>query len=121
MRIREQFGRGRPVISFEFFPPKTEAGFDSLFRAIAKLKELSPAFVSVTWGAGGSTRSKTVELTARIQDEVGITAMSHLTCVGSGVGELGAHARAPARARHRERARARRRSAARVRRRRRTP
>jgi hypothetical protein len=51
MRIREQFGRGRPVISFEFFPPKTEAGFDSLFRAIAKLKELSPAFVSVTWGA----------------------------------------------------------------------
>jgi methylenetetrahydrofolate reductase (NADPH) len=88
MRIREQFGQGRPVISFEFFPPKTEAGFDSLFRAIAKLKELSPAFVSVTWGAGGSTRSKTVELTARIQDEVGITAMSHLTCVGSGVGEL---------------------------------
>jgi methylenetetrahydrofolate reductase (NADPH) len=88
MRISDAFGRGRPVISFEFFPPKTEAGFESLFRAIAKLKELSPTFVSVTWGAGGSTRSKTVELTARIQDEVGITAMSHLTCVGSGVQEL---------------------------------
>ena len=90
MRIREQFGRGRPVISFEFFPPKTEAGFDSLFRAIAELKELSPAFVSVTWGAGGSTRRKTVELTARIQDEIGITAMSHLSCVGSTADELAA-------------------------------
>jgi len=88
MRISDGFGRGRPLISFEFFPPKTEAGFESLFRAIAELKELSPAYVSVTWGAGGSTRRKTVELTARIQDEIGITAMSHLTCVGSGVAEL---------------------------------
>jgi len=90
MRIRDGFGRNRPVISFEFFPPKTEAGFDSLFRAIAELKELSPAFVSVTWGAGGSTRRKTVELTARIQDEIGITAMSHLSCVGSHADELAA-------------------------------
>jgi methylenetetrahydrofolate reductase (NADPH) len=88
MRIRDGFGRGRAVISFEFFPPKTEAGFESLFRAIAELKELSPAYVSVTWGAGGSTRRKTVELTARIQDEIGITAMSHLTCVGSSADEL---------------------------------
>ena len=90
MRITDAFGRGRPVISFEFFPPKTEAGFESLFRAIAKLKELSPSFVSVTWGAGGSTRTKTVELTARIQDEVGITAMSHLTCIGSTADALAA-------------------------------
>ena len=88
MRISDGFGRGRPLISFEFFPPKTEAGFDSLFRAIAELKKLSPSFVSVTWGAGGSTRRKTVELTARIQDEIGITAMSHLTCVGSTQSEL---------------------------------
>jgi len=90
MRIRDGFGRGRPLISFEFFPPKTEAGFEALFRAIAELKELSPAYVSVTWGAGGSTRRKTVELTARIQDEIGITAMSHLTCVGSSADELAA-------------------------------
>jgi len=90
MRISDQFGRGRSVISFEFFPPKAEAGFDALFRAIADLKELSPAYVSVTWGAGGSTRRKTVELTARIQDEIGITAMSHLSCVGSTVDELAA-------------------------------
>ncbi|HTO69660.1 MAG TPA: methylenetetrahydrofolate reductase [NAD(P)H] [Myxococcota bacterium] len=89
MRIRDAFGRGGPVISFEFFPPKTPAGFESLFRAIAELKELSPAFVSVTWGAGGSTRRKTVELTARIQDEIGLTAMSHLTCVGLARAELG--------------------------------
>ncbi|HTO07449.1 MAG TPA: methylenetetrahydrofolate reductase [NAD(P)H] [Myxococcota bacterium] len=88
MRIRDRFGRGRAIVSFEFFPPKTEAGFESLFRAIAELKELSPAYVSVTWGAAGSTRRKTVELTARIQDEIGITAMSHLTCVGSSADEL---------------------------------
>ncbi len=90
MRISDAFGRGRPLISFEFFPPKSEAGFESLFRAIAELKELSPAYVSVTWGAGGSTRRKTVELTARIQDEIGITAMSHLSCVGSTADELAA-------------------------------
>src|SRR5262245_18536882 len=90
MRIRDGFERGRPVISFEFFPPKTETGFDPLFRAIAELKELSPSFVSVTWGAGGSTRRKTVELTARIQVEIGITAMSHLSCVGSSADELAA-------------------------------
>ncbi|MGH8309823.1 MAG: methylenetetrahydrofolate reductase [NAD(P)H] [Steroidobacteraceae bacterium] len=90
MRISDGFGRGRPVISFEFFPPKTETGFESLFRATAELKELSPSYVSVTWGAGGSTRRKTVELTARIQDEIGITAMSHLSCVGSTVDELAA-------------------------------
>ncbi|HTO55443.1 MAG TPA: methylenetetrahydrofolate reductase [NAD(P)H] [Myxococcota bacterium] len=78
------------MISFEFFPPKTEAGFEALFRAIKELKELAPSYVSVTWGAGGSTRRKTVELTARIQDEIGITAMSHLTCVGSTADELGA-------------------------------
>jgi methylenetetrahydrofolate reductase (NADH) len=90
MRISDGFGRGRPLISFEFFPPKTEAGFEALFRAIAELKELAPSYVSVTWGAGGSTRRKTVELTARIQDEIGITAMSHLTCVGSSADELGA-------------------------------
>jgi methylenetetrahydrofolate reductase (NADPH) len=74
---------GTPVISFEFFPPKTDAGFEGLFRTIAELKKLEPSFVSVTWGAGGSTRRKTVELVARIQNEIDITAMAHLSCVGS--------------------------------------
>ena len=83
MRIADLFGRGRPVFSFEFFPPKTEAGFEALFRTIADLKRLNPAFVSVTWGAGGSTRRKTIEIVTRIQRELGLTAMAHLTCVGA--------------------------------------
>ena len=62
MRITERYGQGRPVFSFEFFPPKTDRGFTSLFRTVADLKRLDPDFVSVTWGAGGSTRQKTVEL-----------------------------------------------------------
>ena len=88
MRIAERFGTGAPVISFEFFPPKSDAGFDSLFRTIAELGHLAPSFVSVTWGAGGSTRRKTVELVARIQDEIELTAMAHLSCVGSTRAEL---------------------------------
>jgi len=89
MRIAEGFGRTRPVVSFEFFPPKTEAGFRSLYRTIGELKRLDPGFVSVTWGAGGSTRRQTVELVTRIQQEIGITAMAHLTCVGSTPEEIG--------------------------------
>ncbi len=83
MRVAEQYGRGRPIFSFEFFPPKTDAGFRSLFRTIQDLKRLNPDFVSVTWGAGGSTRRKTVELVLEIQREIGLTAMAHLSCIGS--------------------------------------
>ena len=88
MKIEKLFGRGRPVFSFEFFPPRTDAGYTSLFRTVAELKELTPGFVSVTWGAGGSTRRKTVELVSRIQSEIGLTAMAHLTCIGSSRAEL---------------------------------
>ncbi|MEE8313381.1 MAG: methylenetetrahydrofolate reductase [NAD(P)H] [Myxococcota bacterium] len=88
MRIVELFEKSRPVISFEFFPPKTERGFAPLFRTIAELKRLDPSFVSVTWGAGGSTRRKTIELVIRIQNEIGITAMAHLSCVGSSREEI---------------------------------
>jgi len=90
MRITDCYGQGPPVVSFEFFPPKTEAGFASLYRSIAELKQLNPGFVSVTWGAGGSTRRQTIELVTRIQDELGITAMAHLTCVGSSADEIAA-------------------------------
>jgi methylenetetrahydrofolate reductase (NADPH) len=83
VKIRELFDRRAPVFSFEFFPPRTEKGFDALFRTVADLKQLDPGFVSVTWGAGGSTRRKTTELVLRIQREAGLTAMAHLTCVGS--------------------------------------
>jgi len=82
MRIADLYARGDPVISFEFFPPKTDAGFRTLFRTIEDLKQLDPGFVSVTMGAGGSTRRKTVDLVERIQRELGITAMAHLPCVG---------------------------------------
>jgi methylenetetrahydrofolate reductase (NADPH) len=82
-RICEFFGRSQPLFSFEFFPPKTEAGFTPLYDTIANLKQLSPDFVSVTWGAGGSTRRKTVELVIQIEREIGLCAMAHLSCVGS--------------------------------------
>jgi methylenetetrahydrofolate reductase (NADPH) len=90
MRIAERFATGRPAFSFEFFPPKSEAGFDALFETIRDLKPLDPDFVSVTWGAGGSTRRKTVELVIQIQREVGLTAMAHLSCIGSSPEELAA-------------------------------
>jgi methylenetetrahydrofolate reductase (NADPH) len=80
---------GRRVFSFEFFPPKTEAGVASLERTIRELADLAPAFVSVTYGAGGSTRQKTVDLVQWIQREAHITAMAHLTCVGADEKELG--------------------------------
>jgi len=83
MPIAQLYGHGRPVFSFEFFPPKTDAGYDVLYRTITDLNRLNPDFVSVTWGAGGSTRRKTVEIVARIQREIGLTAMAHLSCIGS--------------------------------------
>jgi methylenetetrahydrofolate reductase (NADPH) len=90
VRIRDLFGNpNRRVFSFEFFPPKTEAGVATLERTIRELGELSPSFVSVTYGAGGSTRERTVEIVSRIQREAGICAMAHLTCVGAGRHEIG--------------------------------
>lgn len=72
----------QPSFSFEFFPPKTEKGFDSLFNEIETLKHLKPAYVSVTYGAGGSTRELTHELITKIQKETDLTVVSHLTTVG---------------------------------------
>jgi len=88
MRITSLLSRGAPVFSFEFFPPKTEAGDRALLTTIAELRPLAPDFVSVTYGAGGSTRQRTVELVSYIEHEVGIEAMAHLTCVGAGRDEL---------------------------------
>ncbi len=90
MRIAEHYARGRPVFSFEFFPPKTDRGYESLYHTIEDLKRLNPDFVSVTWGAGGSTRRKTAELVIRIQQEIGLTAMAHLSCIGSTPDQLAA-------------------------------
>jgi methylenetetrahydrofolate reductase (NADPH) len=89
MRIDEIIDGGRePVFSFEFFPPKTAEGEQNLFSALEQLRELEPAFVSVTWGAGGSTRAKTIEIVSRIRASHGLEAMAHFTCVGATVGDL---------------------------------
>jgi methylenetetrahydrofolate reductase (NADPH) len=89
MRIAEKLGVSGPAISFEFFPPKDREGVDRLFQTVAELAPFGPAYVSVTYGAGGSTRQLTVELVGRIQRDVGIEAMAHLTCVGATQAELG--------------------------------
>jgi hypothetical protein len=76
-------------ISFEFFPPKTDALADQLWQALQQLKQLNPAFVSVTYGAGGSTRQRTQELVARICSGRGVPeAAAHLTCVGASRDEI---------------------------------
>jgi methylenetetrahydrofolate reductase (NADPH) len=89
MRIDEIIAAGgEPVFSFEFFPPKSEEGEQRLFEALAALRSLEPAFVSVTWGAGGSTRSKTIEIVSRIKQNHGLEAMAHFTCVGATTDDL---------------------------------
>jgi methylenetetrahydrofolate reductase (NADPH) len=88
MRIDEILAMDGPIFSFEFLPPKTEAGEQNLYGALSELKELEPSFVSVTYGAGGSTRGKTIEIVKRIKDEWGLEAMAHFTCVGATVPEL---------------------------------
>jgi methylenetetrahydrofolate reductase (NADPH) len=88
MRIAERLLWPTPCFSFEFFPPKTDAGVEALFQTLQELKELEPSFVSVTYGAGGSTRRLTTDIVSRIRREVGIEAMAHLTCVGHDRDEL---------------------------------
>jgi methylenetetrahydrofolate reductase (NADPH) len=90
MHIKELLARGRPAFSFEFFPPKTEDAARQLEQTIADLRELHPSFVSVTYGAAGSTRERTIEIVTRVKRETGIEAMAHLTCVGSTRQDLGA-------------------------------
>jgi methylenetetrahydrofolate reductase (NADPH) len=88
MRINEILASETPVFSFEFFPPKTDAGEQNLYAALRDLKALDPSFVSVTYGAGGSSREKTIEIVKRIKDEFGLEAMAHFTCVGATVEQL---------------------------------
>ena len=83
MKIIDTLSSGRRTVSFEFFPPKSDEGFEDLFLTLEALRPLEPNYVSVTYGAGGSTRRKTVDLVTRIKNEIGIEAMAHLTCVGS--------------------------------------
>ncbi len=88
MTIRDRLADGRRSWSFEFFPPATDEGERLLWQAIRELEPLEPSFVSVTYGAGGTTRDRTVRVTERIGTETTLTAMGHLTCVGSSKAEL---------------------------------
>ena len=81
MHILDIFQEHPTTFSFEFFPPKTDKASRELFENITHLQALQPSFVSVTYGAGGSTRERTHDLIVRIQQETNLTAVSHLTCV----------------------------------------
>ena len=81
MHIRDIIEEGKPTISFEFFPPKTQQSSQALFQCIKELEELNPSFVSITYGAGGSTRELTHELVIRIKNSTSLIPVPHLTCV----------------------------------------
>jgi methylenetetrahydrofolate reductase (NADPH) len=82
MKIRNRLNPSNPCFSFEFFPPKTDEGVTNLLTTLSELAPLDPGFVSVTYGAGGSTRDRTLGLVTQIKQTTGIEAMAHLTCVG---------------------------------------
>jgi methylenetetrahydrofolate reductase (NADPH) len=82
MHIADILTRGAKTASFEFFPPQKEAGWESLFDSIRELEQLAPSFVSVTYGAGGSTRQRTNELVLRLRSQTSLDPVPHLTCVG---------------------------------------
>src|SRR5207302_1077395 len=90
MHIRDIFKKHPTTFSFEFFPPKTDEASEELFQTITHLEALKPSFVSVTYGAGGSTRERTHDLVVRIHKETSLTAVSHLTCVCHALPELDA-------------------------------
>jgi len=86
--IAELFARGRPLRSLEFFPPKDDTGVAALRGAAEALRRMAPDFVSVTYGAGGTTRDRTAQVSALLKGDFGFTVMPHLTCVGHTRGEL---------------------------------
>jgi len=88
VKLPEIYAHRRPAISVEFFPPKTSAGETLLAQRLKRFRELNPAFCSITYGAGGSTREKTLEWARRLRNEYGFETMCHLTCVGHSRDEL---------------------------------
>jgi len=82
MKISDILKTTRPTISFEFFPPKNDEAMASLLETLGHLHELHPSFATCTYGAGGSTRSRTLEVTLKIKEQFGLEAMAHFTCVG---------------------------------------
>jgi methylenetetrahydrofolate reductase (NADPH) len=88
VKISHLLSGQKPVFSFEFFPPKDDVATAALMDVAHQLHDLRPDFISVTYGAGGSTRTRTLELVTRIKSEVGIETMAHLTCVGHSRAEI---------------------------------
>ena len=81
MKITELYESGKRTISFEFFPPNTEQGVENLFRNIGTLRGKDPDFISVTYGAGGGTRDKTIGIVRRVKEQTDLEVMCHVTCV----------------------------------------
>lgn len=88
MRIIDTIRPGKPFVSLEFFPPKERSDWPAFFRTAERLALLNPLFVSVTYGAGGTTYGNTLEIVTRIRQEIGLETMAHLTCIGSYRGEV---------------------------------
>lgn len=89
--IKAAYAGSKPAFSFELFPPKTDAGVETLFRHVTELSQFCPAYITCTYGAGGSTRERTLEIVDRVQKQFDIPVASHLTCVGATVDELRAY------------------------------
>jgi methylenetetrahydrofolate reductase (NADPH) len=88
VKIRDILATTRPTISFEFFPPKDDKAMATLLETLAHLRQLRPSFTSCTYGAGGSTRARTLEVTLKIKEQFGLEAMAHFTCVGQRLADI---------------------------------
>lgn len=88
MKIVDKFKEKNPLISFEIFPPKADYPIDTIFNAIDELYNMDPDFMSVTYGAGGSTKDKTVEISSYIQNKYNLTSIAHVTCISSAKSEI---------------------------------
>lgn len=89
MKIIDRLREDRVNISFEVFPPKTDAGFESVLKAVDEIGSLNPAFISVTYGAGGGTSRNTVSIASHIRHDLGVESLAHLTCASSTKEEVG--------------------------------
>ncbi|QDV83980.1 methylenetetrahydrofolate reductase [NAD(P)H] [Planctomycetes bacterium TBK1r] len=89
IKLADHYNGEQCAISFELFPPKTDAGMDLLEKNVERLKAFQPSFFTCTYGAGGSTQSRTLDVVQRVRELTGLPVASHLTCVGSTVGQLG--------------------------------
>ena len=83
MKIKERLQENKVHISFEVFPPKTDAGFESVMGAVEKIAALKPSYISVTYGAGGGTSKNTVKIASHIKKDLGVPSLAHLTCASS--------------------------------------